>query len=64
MTYKTRPSALQPTRQADVRRQRRNVEPERACELRAWARANGLNVPDHSRWGPEILATWRDDNTS
>lgn len=39
------------------------VEPS-ARELRAWARANGLTVPDRRRLRPEILTAWRDANTS
>jgi adenine-specific DNA-methyltransferase len=29
------------------------------AELRAWARANGLDVPDRGRLRPEILQAWR-----
>ncbi len=29
------------------------------AELRAWARANGLDVPDRGRLRPEILEAWR-----
>jgi len=39
------------------------LEPS-ARELRAWARANGLTVPDRGRLRPEILTAWRDANTS
>ena len=28
-------------------------------ELRAWARAEGLEVPDRGRLRPEVLAAWR-----
>ncbi len=35
-----------------------------ARELRAWARANGLSVPDRGRLRPEIMTAWRDANTS
>lgn len=31
------------------------------AELRAWARANGLSVPDRGRLRPEILEAWRRD---
>ena len=33
-------------------------------DLRAWARANGLAVPDRGRLPLEILTAWRDANTS
>lgn len=35
-----------------------------ARELRAWARANGLNVPDRGRLRPEILEAWHAANSS
>lgn len=34
-----------------------------ARELRAWARANGLTVPDRGRLRPEILTAWHAANT-
>jgi len=30
------------------------------AEIRAWARANGITVPDRGRLRPEIHQAWRD----
>jgi len=32
------------------------------AEVRAWARANGLTVPDRGRLGPDVWAAWRHAN--
>ena len=32
------------------------------AEVRAWARANGLTVPDRGRLGPDVWAAWRRAN--
>jgi hypothetical protein len=32
------------------------------AEVRAWARANGLSVPDRGRLGPDVWAAWRRAN--
>jgi len=31
-----------------------------AAQIRAWARANGITVPDHGRLRPEIHKAWRE----